>query len=108
MPWIYTSPITTDKDVRTPVHSYFVCEKSDGIRYLLYLTEDEHGAESHYLIDRKNDYWWLHQRNLHFPLPNNPLGFHKGTLIDGELVMERLPNGQTEPKFLVFDLLALG
>ncbi|KAM7201036.1 mRNA capping enzyme alpha subunit-like protein [Naviculisporaceae sp. PSN 640] len=86
---------------------YFVCEKSDGIRYLLYLTQDEHGNESHYLIDRKNDYWWLHQRNLHFPLPGNPSGFHINTVIDGELVMERRPDGRTEPKFLVFDLLVL-
>lgn len=49
----------------------------------------------------------MHQRNLHFPLQNNPTGFHVGTLIDGELVMERLPDGSKEPKFLVFDLLAL-
>ncbi|KAM7185373.1 mRNA capping enzyme alpha subunit-like protein [Rhypophila sp. PSN 637] len=87
---------------------YFVCEKSDGIRYLLYLTQDELGNETSYLIDRKNDYWWLHQRNLHFPLPGNPEAFHTATLIDGELVMERRgPDGQTEPKFLVFDLLVL-
>ncbi|KAK1828427.1 mRNA capping enzyme alpha subunit-like protein [Podospora conica] len=86
---------------------YYVCEKSDGIRYLLYLTEDESGAEACYLIDRKNDYWFIHQRNLHFPLPNNAEDFHRGTLIDGELVMDRMPGGHREPRFLVFDLLAL-
>jgi len=88
-------------------YSYYVCEKSDGIRYLLYLTEDEAGKECHYLIDRKNDYWWIHQRNLHFPMPHDYQAFHTGTLIDGELVMDTLPNGDKEPKFLVFDLLAL-
>lgn len=92
-----------------PPHlSYYVCEKSDGIRYLLYLTADETGAECHYLIDRRNDYWWVAQRNLHFPLPHDRAAFHTGTLIDGELVMDRLPDGGREPKFLVFDLLALG
>ncbi|KAL1842408.1 hypothetical protein VTJ49DRAFT_5367 [Mycothermus thermophilus] len=86
---------------------YYVCEKSDGIRYLLYLTTDEQGGECAYLVDRKNDYWWLNQRNLHFPLSHDPAAFHTGTLIDGELVMDRLPNGEKEPIFLVFDLLAL-
>ncbi|GAB1320130.1 Dcp1p-Dcp2p decapping enzyme complex alpha subunit [Madurella fahalii] len=86
---------------------YYVCEKSDGIRYLLYLTSDEHNNECHYLIDRKNDYWWIAQRNLHFPLTHDRTAFHTGTLIDGELVMDSLPNGEKEPKFLVFDLLAL-
>ncbi|KAK3692721.1 mRNA capping enzyme alpha subunit-like protein [Podospora appendiculata] len=86
---------------------YYVCEKSDGIRYLLYLTVDENGEETQYLIDRKNDFWWIHQRNLHFPLQNDTAGFHRGTLIDGELVMDSIPGGGKEPKFLVFDLLAL-
>ncbi|KAK4188694.1 mRNA capping enzyme alpha subunit-like protein [Podospora australis] len=89
---------------------YFVCEKSDGIRYLLYLTVDEFGKECHYLIDRKNDYWFIHRYNLHFPLQSDPLGFHVDTLIDGELVMDRVPgapDGRFEPKFLVFDLLVL-
>lgn len=91
----------------TRLNSYYVCEKSDGIRYLLYLTSDEVGKECHYLIDRKNDYWWLHQRNLHFPLATDQGAFHTGTLIDGELVMDTSPNGETGPVFLVFDLLAL-
>ena len=86
--------------------SYYVCEKSDGIRYLLYLTADEQGNEIHYLIDRKNDYWWIHQRNLHFPLKDDVQNFHTGTLIDGELVMDKV-NGRDEPKFLVFDCLVI-
>ncbi|KAK3940519.1 mRNA capping enzyme, catalytic domain-containing protein [Diplogelasinospora grovesii] len=86
---------------------YYVCEKSDGIRYLLYLTEDENRRECQYLIDRKNDYWYIHQRNLHFPMGHAAEAFHVGTLIDGELVMDRMENGRLEPKFLVFDLLAL-
>ncbi|KAG5940441.1 mRNA-capping enzyme subunit alpha [Claviceps pazoutovae] len=86
---------------------YYVCEKSDGIRYLLYSTSDEEGSETHYLIDRKNDYWFIANRNLHFPLENNTQAFHTGTLIDGELVWDSLPDGKKEPRFLVFDCLLM-
>ncbi|QUC19540.1 uncharacterized protein UV8b_03781 [Ustilaginoidea virens] len=86
---------------------YYVCEKSDGIRYLLYSTADEGGDEAHYLIDRKNDYWFITNRNLHFPLENNRQAFHKETLVDGELVWDSLPNGKKEPRFLVFDCLVM-
>ncbi|KAH9906382.1 mRNA capping enzyme [Xylariomycetidae sp. FL2044] len=86
---------------------YYVCEKSDGMRYLLYLTEDEQGNEAHYLIDRKNDYWWINTGNLHFPPPGNLQEFHKKTILDGELVIDLLPDGRREPRYLVFDCLAL-
>ena len=59
------------------------------------------------MIDRKNDYYALQKGTFHFPLRNNPEAFHTGTLIDGELVMDRMPDGHREPRFLVFDLLAL-
>jgi mRNA guanylyltransferase len=84
-----------------------VCEKSDGIRYLLYFTADQHGNECHYLIDRKNDFWFIHQQNLHFPTAEDHRQFHVDTLIDGELVMDDVGNGRKEPRFLVFDCLVL-
>ncbi|KAI1110729.1 mRNA capping enzyme [Nemania sp. NC0429] len=87
--------------------NYYVCEKSDGMRYLLYMTEDEEGHEVHYFIDRKNDYWFINRGTLHFPLPNDHLKFHTATVLDGELVMDSLPNGRKEPRFLVFDCLVL-
>ncbi|KAI6091141.1 mRNA capping enzyme, alpha subunit [Hypoxylon rubiginosum] len=86
---------------------YYVCEKSDGIRYLLYLTADHNGAETKYLIDRKNDYWWVDSESLHFPLPGNTQAFHVGTVLDGELVMDVHSDGRREPRYLVFDCLAL-
>ena len=39
--------------------SYFLCEKTDGIRLLLYITTGDAGEEIVYLIDRKNDYYYL-------------------------------------------------
>ena len=87
--------------------SFYVCEKSDGFRYLLYLTQDAQGGEIHYLIDRKNDYWFIPKGGLHFPIPRDVAGFHIDTLIDGELVLDKLADGTTQPKYLVFDCMVL-
>ncbi|ETS85406.1 hypothetical protein PFICI_03431 [Pestalotiopsis fici W106-1] len=84
---------------------YYVCEKSDGIRYLLYLTDDGNGQELHYLIDRKNDYWWV--KNAHFPTVQGEGTFHRDTILDGELVVDTMPDGTREPVYLVFDCLVL-
>lgn len=59
------------------------------------------------MIDRKNDYWFITNRNLHFPLENDQGAHHNSTLVDGELVWDSLPNGKTEPRFLVFDCLVM-
>ncbi|KAI1822932.1 mRNA capping enzyme [Xylaria intraflava] len=86
---------------------YYVCEKSDGMRYLLYMTEDEDGQEVHYFIDRKNDYWFIDRGNLHFPLTADRMKFHTATILDGEFVMDTLSDGRKEPRYLVFDCLVL-
>jgi mRNA guanylyltransferase len=86
---------------------YFVCEKSDGMRYLLYLTQDDQGNEIHYLIDRKNDYWFVPPNMLHFPIPGDHTGFHIDTLIDGELVLDQVDGGGKQPKYLVFDCMVI-
>lgn len=87
---------------------YYVCEKSDGLRYLLYLTADPAtGNEAHFLIDRKNDYWLVSRPSTHIPTPDDIQSFHKDTLLDGELVMDNVGNGRYEPRYLVFDCLVL-
>lgn len=88
-------------------YSYYVCEKSDGMRYLLYLTSGDANEEVQYLIDRKNDYWYIPPNALHFPVPKFKEGWHTNTIIDGELVMDRMPEGGFQPKFLVFDCMML-
>ncbi|KAI5821028.1 mRNA capping enzyme, catalytic domain-containing protein [Pyronema omphalodes] len=84
---------------------YYLCEKSDGIRCLMYFTRDgDH--EVHYLIDRKNEYYWV--PGLHFPLPNDKTfqKFHTETIIDGELVIDTI-GGKKILKYLVFDCLVI-
>lgn len=85
---------------------YYVCEKSDGIRCLMYLTSgDSAEKEVVYLIDRKNDYYCV--PDLHFPLEESQQDFHVNTVVDGELVMDVEANSVPVMRYLVFDCLVL-
>lgn len=102
---------------------YFVAEKTDGIRLLLYLTSlpnDEGGSsEAQFLIDRRNDYHYVGTNWIHIPLPNLEYvskrkgppyldnGWHVGTILDGELVRQKWSNGKEHLTFLIFDCLAM-
>ncbi|KAI5195426.1 cysteine proteinase [Aureobasidium subglaciale] len=90
---------------------YWLCEKTDGIRCLLYLTTFSDGStqqEAHMLIDRKNDYYNIDNEHFHFPLPDAPeASYHTETLLDGELVLDKLPGGGEQKTFMVFDCLAV-
>lgn len=89
---------------------YYVCEKTDGVRCLLYFARgdpDSDTPEIHYLIDRKNEYRFV--PGLHFPMPDDDTfqSFHVDTLVDGELVNDRYEDGTHVLKYLVFDCLVL-
>lgn len=87
---------------------YYVVEKTDGIRCLMYFTRgDQPTDEIHYLIDRKNNYYYV--GGLHFPIPGDEtfMKFHVDTLIDGELVNDTYEDGTQQLKFYVFDCLVL-
>ncbi|KAL2817409.1 mRNA capping enzyme, catalytic domain-containing protein [Aspergillus granulosus] len=87
---------------------YYVCEKTDGIRCLMYFARGEpENPEVHYLIDRKNEYRYV--PGLHFPMPDDDTfqSFHVDTLVDGELVNDTYDDGTQQLKFLVFDCLVL-
>jgi mRNA guanylyltransferase len=90
---------------------YFMCEKTDGVRCLMYLTqvprEDGGVLEVQFLIDRKNDYYFVPRESIHLPVPGNFERHHVGTLLDGELVRETYPNGTSRLAYLIFDLLAI-
>ena len=85
---------------------YYLCEKTDGLRYLLWMTQDA-GRPIHYLIDRKNDYYFV--EGLSFPRQEHKdfTAFHENTILDGELVEDRLADGRSVVKFYVFDCLVL-
>ncbi|KAF2481348.1 mRNA capping enzyme, catalytic domain-containing protein [Neohortaea acidophila] len=90
---------------------YFMCEKTDGVRCLLFLTQifiDGEGVEAQFLIDRKNDYYYVPRDALHLPRLEGLETFHTGTLLDGELVRQTFRNGQQERlAYLIFDCLAI-
>ena len=54
------------------------------------------------MIDRKNDYYQI--RNLHLPL-FDLRGFHRGTLIDGELVNDTISDGRKILRYMMFDCM---
>ena len=92
------------KDLQT--QDFYVCEKTDGMRCLMYLTKDGTGSEALYLIDRKNDYYLV--KEMHFPQPGENLeSFHIDTILDGELVNEIQPDKSVKLQYLVFDCLVL-
>ncbi|KAG2186234.1 hypothetical protein INT43_002672 [Umbelopsis isabellina] len=64
---------------------YFVCEKSDGIRYLMFATHTPKGPAT-FLLDRNRS--WFFIPHLLFPLRGKDNEYHNETLMDGELVMD--------------------
>jgi len=101
-------------------HDYYLCEKTDGIRCLMYLNQyiDQDGRpqEAYFLIDRKNDHYFVQGLHIPKPMPNGEgcdvASFHIGTLLDGELVVQTRRDGPNGPPYqrltyLIFDMLAL-
>ncbi|KIO17865.1 hypothetical protein M407DRAFT_32462 [Tulasnella calospora MUT 4182] len=86
---------------------YWVCEKSDGIRVLVYIKYIQHSNEQEvYLIDRKNDYRRVH--GLYIPHHEDPRNGLRDTLLDGELVLDVDPVTRRETlRLLAFDCLAV-
>ena len=83
---------------------YWVCEKTDGERYLLWMTQDGNNPLV-YFINRKNEYFYV--PGFFFPHHERRDDFHRDTILDGELVEDKYPDGRTEINFLVFDMLVL-
>jgi mRNA guanylyltransferase len=93
---------------------YFMCEKTDGLRCLLFMwwqsAPDGNLEPVTFLIDRKNNYYDVKPalRIPYYKDPNNPEPFLFGTILDGELVHDQYPN-EAAPRlnFYIFDALAV-
>ena len=79
---------------------YHVTWKADGTRYMLLCMRD--GA---YLVDRK---FAVRRVVVRFPAPLKTHGVatHNATLLDGEMVVDDLPDGSQRRRFLVYDCVA--
>ena len=92
---------------------YFMCEKTDGLRCLLFLHWQDNGSgfePATFLFDRKNNYYNV-QPPFRIPYYKNqdaPDQFLFGTILDGELVHDQYP-GEPTPRlnYYVFDCLAV-
>lgn len=93
---------------------YFMCEKTDGLRCLLFLhytVHPESGAIEPvtFLVDRKNNYYNVAPpiRVPYHDQPFNTEAFLYATLLDGELVIDLYPDGSRKLIFYVFDALCV-
>lgn len=95
-------------------HTFYMTEKTDGVRMWLLLTRDMNQRPVQALVDRGGRVWRLHAHVM-----QAPLNLYKDTLLDGELVWrpaitnehaQDTNNGDHSPtvEFAVFDAIAVG
>ncbi|CAG8799002.1 5483_t:CDS:2, partial [Cetraspora pellucida] len=63
---------------------YFVRDKTDGKRYIMFFTAKDGGTV--FMLDESNKFRFL--TNFKLPQRHNPNAIHDETMMDGEIVME--------------------
>ncbi|XP_029352749.1 mRNA-capping enzyme isoform X2 [Echeneis naucrates] len=79
-------------------HPYKVSWKADGTRYMMLIN----GKNEVFMIDRDNSIF--HIANLEFPFRKDPRVHLSKTLLDGEMIIDKV-NGQPVPRYLIYDII---
>ncbi|CAL9732992.1 mRNA-capping enzyme subunit alpha [Monosporozyma unispora] len=103
----------SDIDEKLKSQDYYVCEKTDGLRALMFIILNPvTGQQGCFMIDRENNYYLVN--GFRFPrLPRKKKEelletLQDGTLIDGELVIQTNPVTKIqELRYLMFDCMAI-
>uniref|UniRef100_A0A8D0D830 mRNA-capping enzyme n=1 Tax=Sander lucioperca TaxID=283035 RepID=A0A8D0D830_SANLU len=77
---------------------YKVSWKADGTRYMMLIN----GKNEVFMIDRDNTIF--HIANLEFPFRKDPRVHLSNTLLDGEMIIDKV-NGQPVPRYLIYDII---
>ncbi|WVZ78759.1 hypothetical protein U9M48_026415 [Paspalum notatum var. saurae] len=77
---------------------YYATWKADGTRYMMLIMRD-----GSYLIDRN---FCFRRIQMRFPRKNLE-GLHEMTLIDGEMVVDKIPGSKLRRRYLAYDLMAI-
>uniref|UniRef100_A0A8D2ZIR1 mRNA-capping enzyme n=1 Tax=Scophthalmus maximus TaxID=52904 RepID=A0A8D2ZIR1_SCOMX len=77
---------------------YKVSWKADGTRYMMLIN----GKNEVFMIDRDNSIF--HIANLEFPARKTPRVHLSNTLLDGEMIIDKV-NGQPVPRYLIYDII---
>uniref|UniRef100_A0A7N8XLK0 mRNA-capping enzyme n=1 Tax=Mastacembelus armatus TaxID=205130 RepID=A0A7N8XLK0_9TELE len=77
---------------------YKVSWKADGTRYMMLIN----GKNEVFMIDRDNTVF--HIANLEFPFRKDPRVHLSNTLLDGEMIIDKV-NGQPVPRYLIYDII---
>lgn len=89
-------PVSITRDHLPELPNMWVCEKTDGVRALVFFTRVDGRAMC--VVRDRNDEWTLLACKV-------PKGFYKGTVLDGELVTEWV-DGERRSVVCVFDAYA--
>uniref|UniRef100_UPI0037E8D94D mRNA-capping enzyme n=1 Tax=Semicossyphus pulcher TaxID=241346 RepID=UPI0037E8D94D len=77
---------------------YKVSWKADGTRYMMLIN----GKNEVFMVDRDNSIF--HLANLEFPFRKDPRIHLANTLLDGEMIIDKV-NGHPVPRYLIYDII---